>query len=291
MTLPAFELVQPRSLRDAIDALATAPGMEPIAGGTSLLVDLRGARVKAETLLDLGRIDELRGITTDSHELVIGAMATIADVLKNPAVAEHAPLLVEACRLFASPLVRNRATIGGNLAYASPAADAAPPLLALDAVVELRSVRGRRQVTLAEFFKGVRKTARKPDELLVGIHIPRAVPGTLSAYRKLGLRKADSISVASVATRVVVDMAGRCQAARIALGAVAPVPLRVAKAEAALTRHGLTVEAAADAAKLAAEATSPIDDVRGTAAYRRRVTETLVKRVLLELVEKGGDGR
>jgi len=289
MTLPVFELVQPRSLRDAIDALAAAPGMEPIAGGTSLLVDLRGGRAKQEVLLDLGWIDELRGITLDSHELIIGAMATIAEVLRSPAVAEHASILAQACASFASPLVRNRATIGGNLAYASPAADTAPPLLALDAVVELRSVRGRRQVPIAEFFRGVRKTARRPDELLASIHIPRAVPGTLSAYRKLGLRKADAISVVSAAARVVVDQAGRCELARIALGAVAPTPTRVGKAEAALGKRTLTSEVAEAAAKLAAEATSPIDDVRGTVAYRKRAAEALVRRVLMELVEKGGD--
>ncbi|MEN6368555.1 MAG: FAD binding domain-containing protein, partial [Thermotogota bacterium] len=275
----------------AIDALAAAPGMEPIAGGTSLLVDLRGGRAKPETLLDLGRIDELRGISVDSHELVIGATTTIAEVLRSPAVAEHAPLLVQACATFASPLVRNRATIGGNLAYASPAADAAPPLLALDAVVELRSVRGRRQVALSDFFKGVRKTARKPDELLTSVHIPMAVPGTLSAYRKLGLRKADAISVVSAAVRVVVDMAGRCETARVALGAVAPIPLRAPKAETALIRHELTIELVVAAAKLAAEATSPIDDLRGTAAYRTQAVEALVKRALLELVEKGGEER
>ncbi len=171
--------------------------------------------------------------------------------------------------------------MGGNLVDASPAADTAPPLLALDAEVELASRDGTRRVPLADFLVGVRKTLRRPDELLTAVRVPLpSAAGCASHFHKLGLRKADAISVLSAAVALTWDAAGRCTTARIALGALAPTPRRATAAEDVLLGHTLTPALIAEAARLAGEATRPIDDIRGAAAYRREVAEVVVRRLL-----------
>ena len=281
--LPAFDLLQPSTLNEALEWMAARPKLTPIAGGTSLLVSLRGGREAAETLLDLGRLDELRGIEIAGSELVIGARTTVSAILQSQEVAARIPLLTQACSTFAAPLVRNRATIGGNLADASPAADLAPPLLALDAEIELRSVKGKRLVPIAEFFVGLRKTNKAASELVTAIHVPLPKASERTAYRKLGLRKADAISVVSAAIRVGLCDDGICDSARIALGSVAPVPMRARETEAALRGQRLTEEVIASAAGFAAETVLPIDDLRASATYRKRMVETLVRRLLSEV--------
>jgi CO/xanthine dehydrogenase FAD-binding subunit len=286
--LPTFDLLQPTTLTEALQMLSETPKAVPLAGGTNLLVNLRGGRETAETLLDLGRLDELSGIEVSGSDIVIGAMTTVAELRTSPVIAEQVPLLREACGLFAAPLVRNRATIGGNLVDASPAADLAPPLLALDAKLELRSVGGRRLVPIGEFFVSVRETVRRQDELLTAIRLPVPAQGERTAYRKLGLRKADAISVVSAAVKASFRDDGVCESVRIALGAVAPTPIRAWHAEATLKGTELTTEAASVAAKLAGETSQPIDDVRGSAEYRRREVEVLVRRCLSRLMEANG---
>jgi len=281
--LPEFDLHQPANLDEALEILAETPEALPLAGGTCLLVDLRKRRCAAETLIDLSRASELRGIRIREDELVIGAMTRITEILDSEEVARYAPILRKACRSFAAPLVRNRATVGGNLAYASPAADMAGPLLVLDAVVELRSTIGLRRLPLAEFFRGPGKTVRQANELLTGVRIPITDERTW-AYEKLGLRKADAISVVS-ASVVRVSSNG---SARIALGAVAPTPLRVRRAEEELGIGTWSADAIANAARLAADEARPIDDVRGTGAFRKREVEVLVRRCL-ERVAEGGE--
>ena len=286
MTLPAFDLLQPTSLTEALDALASTPDARPIAGGTSLLVNLRDGRETIGRLVDLGRVAELRGIEVREGELILGALTPITALIDSPLVAEHAPILRDAAMTFASPLVRNRATVSGNLADASPAADMAPPLLALGAHLALASAEGTRSLPLETFFEGVRRTALRPGELITAIRIPVAEPHVRTGYRKLGLRKADAISVISVAIAAAIRD-GRCSGARIALGAVAPTPLLAESAAAALEGQALTPEAIANAAACSAKACSPIDDVRSTAAYRKRTVETLVRRLLTGLAEGG----
>ncbi|MEW5825755.1 MAG: FAD binding domain-containing protein [Candidatus Bipolaricaulota bacterium] len=282
MTLPRFELLQPASVGEAVELLASRPEAISLAGGTALLVDLRSRRTAPPALIDLGRIGDLRGVTQGANEISIGAMTTIAELLNHPMIKERAPLLAQACATFGSPLVRNRATIGGNVVHASPAAELAPALLALDASIEFKSVRGRRLVRAVDVWKGPGKTTRKADELVTSIRIPHAAGRWGHAWRKLGLRKADAIAVASVAVRLSLRDDGTCDEARIALGAVAPTPLRVAKAEAALAGKAFADERVLEAAKAAADACSPIDDVRASAAYRRRVVGVLVRRALAE---------
>lgn len=286
--LPEFDFLQPKTLPDALSVLAGADVM-PIAGGTNVIADLRAGKHEPVVLVDLSRLAELRGVRRENGHLVVGGGTTITELLRDPLIAQHAPALAQAAQVFANPLIRNRATVGGNLVDASPAADTAPPLLALGAEVELASAAGTRRVPLADFLVGVRRTLRRPDELLTAVIWP--IPGerSASAFRKLGLRKADAISVLSAAVAVTFDGAGRCACARIALGAVAPRPLRAAAAEAVLAGEKLTPAVIGEAARLAGEAASPISDIRGSAAYRRQVAEVVVRR-LLELLEQTNEG-
>ena len=281
--LPEFDLLHPKTVPEALDMLADGNAM-PIAGGTNVVVDLRAGKHQPRALVDIARLPGLRGICRDDGHVVIGGGTTISDLLHDPLIAQHASALAEAARVFANPLIRNRATVAGNLVDASPAADTAPPLLALGAEVELSSKAGTRRVPLADFLVGVRRTVRRPDELLTAVRLPVPVgAGSASHFYKLGLRKADAISVLSVAVAVTWDAAGRCTAARIALGALAPRPLRATAAEDALLGQVLTPAVVAEAARLAGEATRPIDDIRGTATYRREVTEVIVRRLLAQV--------
>ncbi len=285
--LPEFDLLMPESLPEAMDRLAAhGPGIAPIAGGTNLIVDMRAERRCPQVVVNIAHLKELRGIRRENGRVVIGGGTTIAELLRNPLIAEYASPLKEAAAVFANPLTRNRATVGGNLADASPAADTVPPLLALGAEVELASRLGTRCVALEDFIVGVRETQLRPDELLTAVHWPIASGHSASAFYKLGLRKADAISVVSVAVMVETDENGRCQSARIALGAVAPRPIRAHEAEAALQGRAFTPQVIDEAARLSAEATRPIDDIRGSAAYRRRVTSVLVRRLLAQTWQK-----
>lgn len=291
MMLPEFELLTPQTLTEALVLLAAQGAtLAPVSGGTNLIVDLRGGRHRPNVLMDISRLDALRGIRRENGHVVIGANSTIADLLTDSLIARHAVALKEAAAVFANPLVRNRATVGGNLADASPAADTAPPLLVLDAEVELVSQNGTRFVPLSEFLVAVRKTLRQPHELVASIRLPIPLGNDdlnrhYQGFAKLGLRKADAIAVVSVAVMVEGGGNGRCRAARIALGAVAPRPLRAFAAEEHLRGQMLTPRIIAAAARLAVEASSPIDDIRGSAAYRRRMVEVLARRLLTKAAD------
>ncbi len=279
--LPEFDLYMPHSLQEALECLAEhAPNASPLAGGTNLVVDLRGGRHAPQALVNIGDLAELKGIRRVDGHVLAGSGVTIADLLAHPEVAQSAPCLRAATAVFASPLVRNRATLGGNLADGSPAADTAIPLLALDAELELASTAARRSLPLDEFFLHVRKTQLQPSEIITGVRWKAAGAATFTAFQKLGLRKADAISVVSAAVRIDIAPDGSVGAARIALGSVAPTPLRVKAAEAALLGQTLTPAAAREAAQLAAQAASPISDVRASADYRREMVAVLVRRLL-----------
>jgi CO/xanthine dehydrogenase FAD-binding subunit len=283
--LPEFDFYRPTLLPEALAILAEqGADALPIAGGTNVVVDLRSGKHQPRVLVDVARLPGLRGIHRENGHLVIGGGTTISDLLRDPLIGQHATALREAAAVFANPLIRNRATVGGNLADASPAADAAPPLLALDGEVELTSQAGIRRVPLADFLVGVRVTSRRPDELLTAVRFPVPPAGSASHFQKVGLRKADAISVLSAAVALTCDAAGRCTAARIALGALAPHPLRATAAETLLLGEKLTPETTAEAARLAGEAARPIDDIRGSADYRRQVTEVIVRRLLAKVL-------
>lgn len=285
--LPEFNLLMPETLSEALEMLAKgAPDIVPLAGGTNVIVNLRESRPKHKVLMDVSRLSELRGIRQENGHVVLGGGTTIAELLTDPLIAAHGAPLRQAAAVLGSPLVRNRATVAGNLVDASPAADTAPPLLVLDAEVELVSQGTRRWVPLEEFIVGANQTLLQPQELLVTIRWPVPPPRSEGAFHKRGLRKALACSVVTAAVMVQCDHDGRCQQARIALGAVAPRPIRPHEAEDVLCGQALTDEVIVEAARLSAAATSPIDDVRGSADYRRRVVPVLVRR-LLEQVAGG----
>ncbi len=285
MTLPTFGLIQPETLPKALRQLEETPAAAPIAGGTCLLVELRKRAIMSDDLLDLSRIRELRQIRIEGDELVLGATATIADVLDSTAVRDHAPVLYEACRTFAAPLIRNRATVGGNLAHGSPAADTAPPLLLYDAMVELQAHGRKRLMPLNRFFAGPCTTNLRPGHLVTAIRLPIEGAPARWTYEKLRLRQAGAISVASVAVLSRPGDDGGTET-RIALGAVAPTPIRAWDAEEALRGVTLSDHVIEVAATIAAEETRPITDIRGTADHRRRGVKILLRRALTRLMEQ-----
>ena len=284
--LAEFEMFTPKTLLEALDLLALNQSHTAlVAGGTNLVVDLRSGRHTPEVVINIDRLSELRGIHQSDGQIVIGGLTTINELIDSPIIREVAPNLFFAAKMFANPIIRNRATVGGNLADASPAGDTIPPFLALDAEVELVSYAGSRWVPLDAFFMGVRKTVIKENELLSAVRFTVPDKNTRHAYYKLGLRKADAISVISVAVSLEISPNNVCKKARIALGSVAPRPLRAKEAESQLEGKEITPGLAGEAAKLAVKAVSPISDIRGSADYRRKMVDVLVRRLLLEAVE------
>ncbi|MBC7224582.1 MAG: FAD binding domain-containing protein [Anaerolineae bacterium] len=257
-----------------------------VAGGTDLLVQLRDNPDHSPALADLTRAPDLTAIAPapEGDGLLLGAATTYAAILRSDLVWEVAPLLAQAVAQIGSAQIRARGTIGGNLGTATPAGDALPALLALEARLHLLGPGGHRVLPLEEFFLGPRQTALQPEEIIVAVEIPLR-PSLRGAFAKFGLRRAQAISVASVAAAVEVDEAGRVTWARVALGAVAPTPRRAPEAESALLGARLTPEAMEAAAHAAAEATHPIDDIRGSAAYRRELVRVLTHRALQSLAE------
>ncbi len=273
------ELHEPTDLAQAADLLARFPGRARLlAGGTDLIVDLKSARTSAEHLVSLNRIESLRGIENQSG-LRIGAMTTIAEIERSPLIGGPFVALREAARQMASPQVRHLATIGGNIASAVPCADLPPVLGVLDAALVLWSPGGSRRVALTEFFIGPRQTIRREEELLVAILVPAPRPRFGAAYERFALREGNSIAVASVAASLTLGRNDSITAARIMLGAVAPVPLPVRDAEPVLCGRRLD-EGIDRAAEVAMEAAQPISDVRGSAAFRRRLVGVLTRRAL-----------
>lgn len=278
-----FDLEMPERLAEAVHLLASSNGSHtvPLAGGSNLIVDIRARRVAPERLISLGRIGELRGIRLAGKRMTLGGRTTVSDLMRSPEVAAHGASLVASAQVFAGQMVRNTATIAGNIACGSPAADLVPPLLSLDAEVVLTSVSGSRRVALADYFIRYKEDVRRSDELIT--EIGWDVPGPHSANRfyKLARRKGDAITVTGVAVTMVVANAV-CSKVRIALGAVAPIVMRATAAEKLLEGQRLTAALVDEAGRLAAEECSPIDDVRASADYRQHTVHVLTRRLVNE---------
>lgn len=281
-----FDFTRPRGVPEALDALAHDGRVVPVAGGTNIMVNMKRAPLEADVVADLSGIEELKSISVDNGGVRMGAGVTFARLLEWSPGGAIEGLMRPMCAAFAGPLIRNLATVGGNVCDASAAADISPPLLALDATVELESASGGlRVLPLPEFFQGVRKTARRPDELLTAIEFPRPADNERWFYYKLGKRKADAISIVSVAMTVRLEH-GKVEQARIALGAVAPVAMRTPEAEDLLRGQSLHDAAINVAAACAAREARPIDDFRATGAYRRQMVEVLVRRGLNAIAQQ-----
>jgi CO/xanthine dehydrogenase FAD-binding subunit len=258
-----LQVLRPRRLREALALLHDEGPLVPLAGGTDLFVALNAGVLKPARYLDLWAIDELRGIEKDSGRgLSFGALTTYSDVIASKKVARRLPILQAAAREIGGVQIQNRGTLAGNIENGSPAGDAVPVLMAADARVVLASrERGEREVPLAEYYLGYRATVRRPDELIVRI---RARPGKgAQHFRKVGTRAAQAIS------KVVMAAVGD----RVAFGSVAPTVMRARKLEAYLAGGGRDV---AEAQRLLLDEIKPIDDVRSTADYRRRVAANLI---------------
>jgi CO/xanthine dehydrogenase FAD-binding subunit len=282
--------VRPAGLEEALAVLAE-PGAKPLvlAGGTDLVPMMRKMRMNgtldaddARVVLDLSKLDDLCGIREAGGMLEIGAATTMGVIVAHPSVKELVPVLAAAASTVGSPLVRNRATVGGNLVTASPSADTAPALLAAGAVVRLAGAQnGARELPLTEFFIDYRKTALKPGEIVTHVLIPLAGRPVAGRFEKVGLRNADAISVVCAACEIELD-GSTCRAARIGLGAVAAVPVRALAVESALRGREITGEVAAECARLVHEHIAPIDDVRASAQYRGWVAEAVVARLITD---------
>jgi carbon-monoxide dehydrogenase medium subunit len=284
-----FDYLAPRTLAEAVEALAKHNGQaRMIAGGTDLLLKMKAGRLAPKVVVNIKRIPELRCLSFDSH-LTLGALTTLEELRRSPIIREHYPALAEAAATMASTQIRNLATVGGNLCNAAPSADLAPILIALNAIVRIAGPGGERRIPLGEFFTGPGTTVLGPGELMAALKVPR--PTGPALYLKHSPREHMDIAVVGVGLslrwsstlRATATPTPTCESARVVLGAVAPTPLRAQRAEEELLGGPLTAERIDRAAKLAAEESKPIDDVRGSAWYRRRMVEVLTRRGLESL--------
>ena len=256
-------LRRPRTLREALRMLREDGPLMPMAGCTDIYVGLNFGSLPNQRFLDIWGLDDLRGISISDGYLRIGALDTYTDIIRSLLVRRRLPMLVAAAREVGAVQIQNRGTLGGNIANGSPAGDTLPVLAAAEAMIELRSIDWTRKVPFTAFYEGYRKTVIRPDELITAIEIPR-MAGT-QYFRKVGTRAAQSISK-------VVFAGVRADRPRIALGSVAPTVVRVPRTEAALA-DGAPL---ATAQEILQSEIAPIDDIRSTAAYRRRVASNLL---------------
>jgi CO/xanthine dehydrogenase FAD-binding subunit len=269
--------LKPKTLDEAVSLLAS-PGGQVLAGGTDFYPAL-GERLPQGRVVDITSVGEIRGISVESGWVRIGGLTTWTEVLRTP-LPRCFDALKAAAREVGSVQIQNRGTVAGNLCNASPAADGVPPLLALDAEIELTSAAGRRRVSLAQFVVGNRKTLRRPDEILAGVLVPRRLENASSVFLKLGARRYLVISISMVAAVLQVDEAGRVSEVLVAVGSCAARAMRLGDLERALVgmKAKPGIGAAVQVEHLAS--LSPIDDVRATGAYRRDASLTLVRRAL-----------
>ncbi len=274
-----FDFYAANTLDELLRLLAQSGG-RVIAGGTDVLVQAQRGVFPASVLVDASRVRELRFIGQDGETIRIGALTTYADILASPLLRETAPALVMAAATVGAPQTRARGTLGGNIANASPAGDTLPPLLTLDATVRLVKRGGERVLPLAEVLCGPRQTCLEPGEIIHSVAFRRPSQPTGAAFLKLGNRQGMAIAVVNVAVSLPLDDDGRIAGARVALGAVAPTPVRSPRAEAVLYGQSLNDDVLERAAQAVLYDIAPITDVRGSADYRRKAAVRLTARAL-----------
>jgi carbon-monoxide dehydrogenase medium subunit len=291
LALKRFEYYAPDSLSQAITLLREkGDGGRLLAGGTDLLVQMKEAGLHPSYVVSVRKLPELRGIQfSETDGLRIGAMTDMAEIEEHPLIRDRYQALSDGARVLGSVQTRNMATVGGNVCNAAPSADTAPPLLALDARVEITGPEGSRLLPLRELFRGPGETALGPTDILVSITMPAPPPHTGSVYERHTPRAAMDIAVVGVAALVTLDDRQRIKEGRIALGAVAPTPIRAPEAEQTLAGQPPTDEVIARAAALAVEAARPISDLRGSAAYRRHLVGVMTERCLRIAIERARD--
>lgn len=278
-----FDYYQPKDFAEAFELLML-PGkvVMPLAGATDIIPMAREERIAPDVVVDIKSLPGMREIKETEDGLLIGAAVRMSEIASSPLVREYAAVLAEGAATVGHVQVRNRATLGGNMCTASPAGDTFPALLVLEAAALLRGVDGERSVPVLEFFQGPRRTALKKGELLVGVMIPK-LAGAQGHYAKLSRRKTADLTLVGVAALAVPAVGG--YEWRLALGAVAPTPVRVREAEEILAQ-GYDAAAIKKAALAAHAACSPLDDIRSSAEYRREMVVNITQRVIGKVVEK-----
>lgn len=285
-----IQVHKPGSLREALKLLEErGSAARIVAGCTDLQIQLRAKRVAQDELIDLSGLRELRFIAMGDDGLIhVGAATTISECGSSSVLKENAPMLSEAATDFGSVQIRNLATLGGNVANASPAGDTIPPLYVLDSKVVLSSSDRKRVVDVEDFFTGPGRTVMKSNEMIEEVLIRPMAKSDVGFYRRATLRRAHAISLASVALRMTREAGGSFRDARIALGAVAPTVIRARKAEAYLQSGLPSNKRLARASEIAASESRPITDIRGSEDYRRHLVYVMVRRGLDDIM-KGGN--
>lgn len=281
--VPAYQLISPGTLTEALAVLARESGeWKPFAGGTDLMVLLEAGKLPHKNYLNIWNLPELRGIEVTDSQITLGALTTYTEVQEHEKLREEFPMLCAAASETGGLAIQNRGTLGGNIVNASPAADSPPALLAYDAELELVSKEGVRNIPYSKFHTGYKQMNMRPDELLRAIRLPRASKPLAHYYRKVGTRKAQAISKVCFAGVARMD-GDQIADVRIALGSVAPVPIRCTQTEAALRNKQINAQTLT-AAKAALRAEiAPIDDLRSTRDYRLRVSLNLLEDFVLRL--------
>ena len=281
--VPDYKLVTPKVLSEALGTLAHEPGVwQPFAGGTDLMVLLESGKLPHKNYLNIWNLAALRGIAISTEQITLGALTTYTEVQSNPILREEFPMLCQAASETGGLAIQNRGTLGGNIANASPAADSPPALLAYNAELELLSVRGSRWVPYQSFHTGYKQMIMQPDELLARIRLPRLWPDLKHYYRKVGTRRAQAISKVCFAATARVSE-GMLDHIRIALGSIAPIPLRCVKTEETLRGARLGPRSIEKAKAALAREIVPVEDIRSTRDYRLRVSLNVLEDFLIQL--------
>lgn len=282
--IPGYRLVSPPTLGAALTLLAREPGVwQPFAGGTDLMVLLEAGKLPHKNYLNIWNLAALRGIEASERHVTIGALTTYTEVQADETLRDEFPMLCQAASETGGLAIQNRGTLGGNIANASPAADSPPALLAYNAELELMSVNGSRWVPYQSFHTGYKQTIMQPDELLARIRLPRLWPDLIHYYRKVGTRKAQAISKVCLAATARVSE-GTIDHIRIALGSVAPVPLRCRRTEATLQGQMLDEKVMQQAKAELAREIVPIDDIRSSKNYRLKISLNVLEDFLRQLI-------
>jgi CO/xanthine dehydrogenase FAD-binding subunit len=283
-----MEYLAPKTLDELLKDLMGKEGqVKFVAGCTNVIPDLRARAVSPKFLVNLQGLEGTAGIVEEKSAVSVGALTTMTELAESEIIKTWGPALASAARQMGNPLVRNRATLGGNLADASPAADSAPPLLSLEAVLHtVQSGGGKREIPVDRFFEGPHRTVLGGEEILTGVTFPKPKDPSRTAYIKLGLRNASAISVVSIA--LLLQMEGEvCRGARVALGSVGPTPMRAYEVEKALEGKRIDEKITQKCADMIRGEISPISDIRASAEYRRWTASVLFQRAIQAALEGG----
>ncbi|MCS7095160.1 MAG: FAD binding domain-containing protein [Thaumarchaeota archaeon] len=281
------DVLVPKDVTEVLRLLSSRRGFKLLAGGTDLLVQLRSGAVPKSDLIDISGLRELRYVKRSNGHIAIGALTTFSEIAESEIVKRYAPILAEAAETIGSVQIMNKGTIGGNIINASPAADSLPPLYVLDAELKLISLNGTRIMGISDFYKGYKMLEIRPGELLAEVKLRAMGAGEVGHFFKHGLRQGDAISVVNGA--VILDLDGdKVRNAAIALGAVAPTVVRAPEAEKVLKGKKLREDVMWEASRAVLKSISPIDDVRGSAAYRREMSVNYLYMTLWRLAKEVG---